>query len=91
MNICKFYTNCTKVFKHSDRNRVLLKITFTGVDFEIETSKVLAMIYSAKEDYFTLVSNYKCTEDFIYTICIKTPFAWTKILIYASVQPHKMP
>ena len=53
MDICKFYTNSTKAIEVLDRDKVSTKVTFTDIDFEIESSKVLGMIYSAKDDNFS--------------------------------------
>ncbi len=81
MDICKFYTNSNKAIEILDRDKVSSKVTFTDMDFEIETSKVLGMVYSAKDDNFSYVSKYKCLEDFIKAKRIKNKFQWTKRLI----------
>jgi uncharacterized protein (DUF2225 family) len=40
------------------------KVTFADIDFEIEYSNILGMIYSVKDANFSYVSKYKCLDDF---------------------------
>ena len=81
MDICKFYTNSSKILTKLDRSKVSQKVTFTDIDFEIETSKVLGMVYSAKDDNFSYVSKYKNIDEFIRAKRLKSPLLWTKRLI----------
>ena len=81
MDICKFYTNSNKAIEVLDRDKISTKVTFTDIDFEIESSKVLGMIYSAMDDNFSYVSKYKCLDDFIKAKRIRNEFKWTKRLI----------
>ena len=53
MDIQKFYTNSKLALNFLDKDRVLTKVTFTVIDYEIEASKVLGMFYSAKTDTFS--------------------------------------
>jgi hypothetical protein len=53
MDICKFYTNSNKAIEILDRDKIYTKVTFIDIDFEIEASKVLRIIYSAKDDNFS--------------------------------------
>lgn len=81
MKIQKFYSNCPKALESLPLECLSSKIHFEDKDAVLEASKVLGMIWDAKEDMFKYNCKFSCLEEFFDKIGLSKQPSWTKRLI----------
>ena len=81
MPIGKFYSNSPEVLKIIPRELHSKKVSFDHKDPEIEASKVLGMIYDAKQDQFTYKCKFDDAKQFFVQKNLPENEKWTKRLI----------
>ena len=80
MKVCKFYSNCRNAVKHLPKELLSDKVIFADKEEndEVSETKVLGMIWNAKDDTFNFASKFKSLDDYLAQLNLPPNFKWTK-------------